>query len=197
MFDDEIDDDDDLCEGRDYKMAWQRRNLRYQALSVENWIYVGVDVERPWEAKVGKTTGNMNTRSYGSQNPRYAIKYAFKLRSPFPLPDGASDEVLREQKERNRVRVSDIEDTVKEFLALHYRQIRHHSSGMLSEWFVADPNCLASMVAHCLNEHFPHEVIRVSDEYGETTMLECWENPALLKKSALPGYQERGLFKVR
>mgnify|MGYP001185478653 FL=1 len=194
MFDDEIDDDDDLYEGRDYKMAWQRRNLRYQEASLENWIYVGVDVGRPGVSKVGKTTGEMNTRSYGSQNPWFAIKYAFKLRAPMLLSSHASDERVRLGKERNRARVSVIEKAVKEILHGHYRCIHHYTSGKPSEWFEADADCMAALISAFLIERFPNDVIRVGDEHDESTMLMCWKNEELLKKSAMPGYQERGVF---
>lgn len=62
----------------DYKIQSIMTEDKKNFESVDKWLYVGADIKNEGFAKIGITTGNLQSRSYSSANPNYYIFCAFK-----------------------------------------------------------------------------------------------------------------------
>ncbi|UTW48074.1 GIY-YIG nuclease family protein [Bacterioplanoides sp. SCSIO 12839] len=162
--------------GHDYKMEWLENERLRQENSTENWIYIGVDTQRPNMAKIGLTTGSLGTRASGSQNPFYTLLCAFKIK------DGVHPK-----------RVAAIEDSVKDLLSKLYSCIPHETSGRKSEWFYVSPLKMRELVYDFLYQNFNLEMHCYHCNERDIGVIYSWENSKLLQGTSRPPYQANDL----
>lgn len=62
----------------DYKMQHVMTEAKKNFESIEKWLYVGANINNKRYAKLGITEGNLQSRSYATQEPGYYIFCAFK-----------------------------------------------------------------------------------------------------------------------
>lgn len=166
----------DRAFGYDHKTEWLENEKLRQEGSITNWIYIGVDTERVGMAKIGLTTGSLGTRSSGSQNPFYALLYAFKIK------EGVAPS-----------RVAVIECSVKSFLSESYECITHQTSGRASEWFCVSPQEMRKHVHDFLYDNFSWEMHCYHCYIRDIGVIYSWENPKFLKGKLRPQYQANDL----
>ncbi|WP_370203486.1 GIY-YIG nuclease family protein [Alloalcanivorax venustensis] len=169
-------DDFNFDDYDDYKVAsceWER--LR-QKNSINGWIYVGLDTRYDNMAKIGFTTGQLGTRASGSQNPFYALLYAFKIK------EGVTP-----------VKVGEIESAVIALLCQYYERIRHKNSGRLSEWFYVNPCEMSRLVHDFLYEKYSGEMYCCHCFDRDIGVIFSWENKKLLSGAPRNPYQANDL----
>ena len=148
---------------RDYKIEWLENERLRQENSVTNWIYIGFDLRNNNECKVGLTTGKLSTRASGSQNPYYALLYAFKIK-----------EGIAPQK------VKEIENSVINYLSQSFRRINHFSSQRLSEWFEVNPYEIREDIHTFLYDNFSSDMHCYHCDIRDMGVIYSWENNQLL-----------------
>lgn len=161
---------------RDYKADWVERERVRQETSRLGWIYVGVCDRFPGMAKVGLTTGCLGTRASSAQNPFYTLLCAFKVK------EGTPPDVFRK-----------IEADTKRMLESMYRRECHVGSGLLSEWFYADPNELRSVVNNFLYENFSWHIHAYYCSERDIGVINSWENERFLYGRPTSAYVARDL----
>ncbi len=109
-----------------YEMDLMSAKAQQEFESAVKWLYVGADIREKNYAKIGITTGDLQSRSYSSARPTYYLFCGFK----------ALHETSREKLER-------IEKSVLFKLDTDYRfgsyRVRHTESGELSECYYGAP----------------------------------------------------------
>ncbi|WP_024690612.1 hypothetical protein [Pseudomonas tremae] len=116
---------DDIDTYGDYKMEWVWERTKRDIESTEGWLYLGADAVNKSFAKVGLTTGNLQSRSYSSGNPNFYLFCAFKCRH---------DLSGRELKSIEKGILSVLEERYQYDDGSTKRE-RHYESGSMSECF--------------------------------------------------------------
>ena len=163
-------------ESRDYKAELVEQERMRQDGSRLGWIYIGVCDRFPGMAKVGLTTGCLGTRASSAQNPFYTLLCAFKVK------EGTPSHVFRE-----------IESATKSMLETMYRRESHVGSGLLSEWFYADPNQLRGAVSDFLYAKFSWYIHAYYCSDRDLGVIHSWENERLLYGRPANPYLARDL----
>ncbi|EMX6285711.1 hypothetical protein ABN115_13375 [Providencia rettgeri] len=109
----------------DYKLQWLMTEDKKNFESVDKWLYIGADKINSRFAKIGITTGNLQSRSYSSTNPNYYLFCAFKCKHNI-----------------SKVDLERVESSILSFLDDRYvnengetKRASHAESGVLSECF--------------------------------------------------------------
>jgi len=160
----------------DYKTAWCERERLKQENSTDNWLYIGLDIQRNHMAKIGLTTGSLGTRASGSQNPFYALYCAFKIK------EGVVSE-----------KVTEIEKGVINFLSKFYSRIPHATSGRLSEWFDVTPSEMRELVHDFLYDNYNLYMHCYHCPERDIGVIYSWENKKLLEGASRTQYQANDL----
>jgi hypothetical protein len=169
-------DDFDLNDYDDLKVAYCEKERLRQENSINGWIYVGLDVRYNNMAKIGLTTGQLGTRASGSQNPFYALLCAFKIKEGV-APD----------------KVAEIEGSVIYLLSKYYKRIRHQTSDRLSEWFYANPLEMREAVHDFLYEKYSWEMYSYHCFERGQGVIYSWENKQFLHGASRNPYQANDL----
>jgi hypothetical protein len=128
------DDDFEDFPSWDYKTDLIAEQELREESSTTNWIYVGVDLEKPGRAKIGMTTKGLDTRERSSRNTDYELLRAFKVKHD------VDEDTLHA-----------IEDGIKAELEQKFERRVHSSTGKKSEWFNGDPTEIVEVVADRLS----------------------------------------------
>lgn len=158
--------------GYDYKMEWVENENKRQEQSVVNWIYIGVDTRFYNMAKIGLTTGELGTRSSGSQNPFYSLYCAFKIK------EGVTPNIVK-----------GIENAVIDLLSQNYQRISHVTTGRFSEWFYADCREIRELVYDFLYDNFNMDMYSYFCVERGIGVIHSWENRQLIHGGARSPYQ--------
>ena len=160
----------------DFKSSQNELERLRQANSVTSWIYIGVDTQRPEEAKIGLTNNQLGTRASSPQNPYYTLYCAFKVK------DGTSPQKLKE-----------IESAIKKMLTANYIQIHHYGSGELSEIFKVSPKEMRDVVNNFLLENFRYSMLSYHCHERDIGVIEGWENKRYIHGGVNLPYQPNDL----
>ncbi|MGC9661198.1 hypothetical protein BFR77_00160 [Acinetobacter pittii] len=147
----------------DYEIQYIERKRREEFNSTENWIYIGIDTDRPTMFKVGLTTHKLSSRHSSSQNPFYTLLVAFKVKI------GISG-----------TKVKEIETAVLREISKFYQPINHYNSGNRSEWFYGDPLQARDFVNDFLYENYSYEMNCYYCHIRQRGIVYGWENERYL-----------------
>lgn len=164
-----------------HKEASNEWEHRRQENSTVGWIYLGVDVERAGEVKVGKTSGKLITRASSTENTRYTLYHAFKVR------DGVS-----------QAQIDKIEKDVHQTLSQHYERLNHYGSGDKSEWFkrkpddpdpsVLTPHEVKEVVENRLLDKHWSSMYCYQDHDRDIGVIKGWQNDRLINNGTRAPY---------
>lgn len=160
----------------DFKSSQNALERLRQANSVTSWIYVGVDTQRPKEAKIGLTNGQLGTRASSPQNPYYTLYRAFKVK------DGTPADKLKE-----------IETAIKDMLTQNYIPVPHYGSGLLSEVFKVSPAEMSDVVNDFLLRNFNYYMLWYHCHERDIDVIEGWENNKYIRDGVNLPYQASDL----
>jgi hypothetical protein len=143
----------------DYKIQYLEDEHNRQFNSVESWIYIGIDTDRMGMAKVGLTSGKLQTRATSSQNPFYTLLVGFKVKV------GVSSSEIK-----------NIESAILIEVAKYYEPINHYNSGRRSEWFYGDPYEIRDFVHNFLYDKYYAKMNCYHCNIRDHGVIYGWEN---------------------
>jgi len=111
--------------------------------STTNWIYVGLDLEKPGRAKIGMTTNGLDTRERSSRNTDYELLRGFKVKHD------TDEDTIRAIEKGSRKRL--ISSSSAEFIPVREKsQSEPHRGGSVP---VATRSARAGTSGSADNEH--------------------------------------------
>nr|WP_313093224.1 GIY-YIG nuclease family protein [Moraxella sp. CTOTU48268] len=162
----------------DYKMQVLEDEYKRQYNSVKAWIYIGIDTDRMEMAKIGLTTGELQTRATSSQNPFYTLLVAFKVKVGI-----------------DSFQIAQIERAVLTEVAKHYDRIDHYNTGRRSEWFYGDPYEIRDFVQNFLYNEYSKEMNSYYCHIRDQGFINGWENELFLYGKTRNPYQVSDISK--
>jgi hypothetical protein len=169
-----------------HKEAHNEWNRLRQENSTTGWIYIGVDIKRSSEVKVGETSGALGTRASSSHNPYYAPYHAFKVK------EGVTHAEIKK-----------IEHDVHEVLSRYYERINHFGSGEPTEWFkrrpsdpdnsVLTPLEIKEVVENRLLEKYTSSMDCYYDSERDMGVIKGWQNERLINNGTRAPYHPSDL----
>lgn len=120
----------------------------------ENWIYVGGDINKVGECKVGKTTRNLIDRHRSPQNTGFFIYAAFQIVS------GNVHEIE-----------SKLLDHIQNFHG--YQALRHFSTSGISECFAENPDAMTGIVEDFIERYYGSSVQYENELHGYMSRYRC------------------------
>ncbi|UXU91426.1 GIY-YIG nuclease family protein [Burkholderia sp. S-53] len=151
------------------QVEWERQR---QENSVDGWIYIGVNTQNLNEAKVGKTTGHLVTRSSCTGNRHYTLLCGFKIR------EGVSSQTI-----------DDIENATHRMLERQYERFNFPVSGRKSEWFGVSPFYARELVHDFLYENFVNHMYCYHCPERDAGVIYSWESDYVLNGGKNVPYQ--------
>ncbi|AVR17215.1 GIY-YIG nuclease family protein [Burkholderia sp. SIMBA_043] len=156
----------------DFKSSEVERERQRQENSDDGWIYIGVNTQNLNEAKVGKTKGQLTTRSSSTGNRHYTLLCAFKIR------EGVSSETIGE-----------IERSTHRMLEEKYERFKFPVSGRKSEWFGVNPHRARELVHDFLYENHSFRMYCYHCPERDIGVIYSWESDYVLNGRKNVAYQ--------
>lgn len=160
----------------DFKASEVERERLRQENSVDGWIYIGLNTQNLKEAKIGKTTGQLVTRSSSTGNRHYTLLCGFKVR------EGVSSETIDE-----------IERATHDMLETQYERFNFPVSGRKSEWFGVNPFDARELVHDFLYKNFSYYMYGYHCAERDRGVIYSWQSDYVLNGGKNVAYQPRDL----